>query len=291
MKSSGEDLDSYLARVSRMGGKTGIAPETLLGFSPERQLITPAAYSRFGEELEGSVFASEGKVGTFGIQELPEGFWGKVPIIRTMLSKYTNIDIYKGSYESATAEAKGFSPSKTLDMSEYGASYGKTLSLPKSLLSRSLATPFMISMRKAAKSSKPSKSTSSYAKLVSSISKPSKSKMSKSISRLTSNISKMSKPSVSRMNSSMMSLSKSASNMSNSLISSSIKSVSRAKPSPYLPSPSSSKSASLFPSFSMQKKKGKIPKGIWSGDWMKKQYPISDPDQFLAMMLGGKRRK
>ncbi len=127
LRQAGESLDDYLARVSMISGKTGIAPETLIGASVERQLVTPAQYERLGVNLPGSMFVSEGKVGTFQIVQKPEGIAGKIPIVRDLLADYTNLTVYKGSY-APTTEASALA--KTLNVQAYGASYGKTVSLP-----------------------------------------------------------------------------------------------------------------------------------------------------------------
>ena len=127
LRQAGESLDDYLARVSLISGKTGIAPETLIGASVERQLITPAQYERLGVKLPGSMFVSEGKVGTFQVVQKPEGIAGKIPIVKDLLADYTNITVYKGSF-APTTEADALA--KTLNVQSYGASYGKTVSLP-----------------------------------------------------------------------------------------------------------------------------------------------------------------
>ena len=127
LRRQGESVDTYLARTSRLSGKTGIAQETVLGKSAERQFVTPAAYERFSEQLPGSMFISEGKVGTFQIKQEPKGLLGKIPGIRSLFSGYTHVDVYKGTYAAVPDfEVKGTS----LDVEAYGKSYVKTLSLP-----------------------------------------------------------------------------------------------------------------------------------------------------------------
>ncbi len=128
LKQPKESVSEYLFRTSGLGGKTGLAQETLLGASMERQFITPAKYVRFGKELAGSKFTSEGKVGKFIIQESPSGKVSKIPVIRTMFSKFTELDVYKGKY--GPVDSAGV---KVVDVERYGASYGKTIkaSVPK----------------------------------------------------------------------------------------------------------------------------------------------------------------
>jgi hypothetical protein len=129
LKGRGESASNYLTRTSELSGKTGIAQETILGYSMERQLITPAKYSRYNVELPGSAFVSEGKVGAFQIQEKPSGVIGKIPVLRTMFSKFTNLDVVLGRYEP-TAEVPS---TKVLDTQKYGSSYGKTINVSPSI--------------------------------------------------------------------------------------------------------------------------------------------------------------
>jgi len=70
-------------------------------------LETPAAYTRKGEQLPGSLFVSEGKVGTFQIKELPEGLLGKILILRTMFSEYTHFKVVTGRFEPVGIGARG----------------------------------------------------------------------------------------------------------------------------------------------------------------------------------------
>lgn len=125
LPSAGESIDDYLSRTSRLSGKTGLAQETLLGLSAERQAVTPASYERFGEQLTGSKFISEGKVGTFQVKETPSGFLGRIPVIRSMLSRYTDISVVLGRFEPADVADLG-SSSKVLDVPEYSKGLGST---------------------------------------------------------------------------------------------------------------------------------------------------------------------
>ena len=104
-KGASESENAYLSRISKLSGRTGLAPETVLGYSAERQLVTPSQYTRFGEVLPGSKFISEGKVGTFQIKSLPSGKIGKIPILRTSFADYTNLNVVKGKYTPVTGKA------------------------------------------------------------------------------------------------------------------------------------------------------------------------------------------
>jgi hypothetical protein len=198
----GETEAAWMARISRLTGQTGVPPETLGGKSPEWQLITPSSYTRFGEELPGSMYVSAGKVGTFQIKEVPEAL-KDIPILRTMFAKYTDIDVYLGKYMSVSDIVAGDTP-KTLDIGEYA--HQPMISVPSrvvySPLLASLGVSDIVSPRYISKPiesfiSKPSKP--SLPSEVSSISKSASkqiSEISKSsdISRI-SDISKISFPS------------------------------------------------------------------------------------------------
>ena len=112
MKQPTESVDEFLARFSRASGQTGLGPETQIGRSVEYQVETPAAYTRLGEKLPGSIYVSSGKIGTYQIQQLPEGdIFGKpladIPILRTMLSQFTTFDVYGGQFKAVSAEPIG----------------------------------------------------------------------------------------------------------------------------------------------------------------------------------------
>jgi len=175
LRRSGESLDDYLFRTSMLSGKTGIAQETIWGKSPERQFVTPAAYERFDVDLPGSLFVSEGKIGTFQIKQEPSGLLGKIPGVRSLFSRYTDITVYKGGFAPVPEfEFKG----TELDVKKYGASYTKTFIVsspivikpPTSLVFKSVETskivgsPTSIPSVPSAKSltSKSTKSASSY---------------------------------------------------------------------------------------------------------------------------------
>ncbi len=135
----GESEAAYLSRTSRLAGETGIAQETMLGKSTERQFVTTAQYERFGEQLQGSKFVSEGKIGTYQIKQLPSGRMGKIPLVRDMASTYTDLTIYKGRYEAAeltTIEPiKQTSTQKVLDLSAYNYESPVKASTPRAVLS------------------------------------------------------------------------------------------------------------------------------------------------------------
>ena len=95
----GESISEYLTRFSFASGKTGISPETVLGFSAERQLSTPASYMRFGVKLPGTLFTPEKVLSeTFQIKQVPSGILGKIPILRTLLSRYTEFGVVVGKF-------------------------------------------------------------------------------------------------------------------------------------------------------------------------------------------------
>jgi hypothetical protein len=215
-----ESQASFLSRISLLSGKTGLAPETLLGESMERQLVTPAAYSRFPEpitfgmkvgdvqiatNLPGSKFVSEGKIGTFVIKTEPTGLLGRIPILKTIFTKYQTLDVVKGKYAPTTATTAQIS--KTLDTVKYGSSYGRTISVSSkfAVSPSAIIKPIIPSVSKSIQSisktvSLVSTSTSSRAKEVSKSSqisislKPSLIKMSEPISLTSSSKSLKSTP-------------------------------------------------------------------------------------------------
>lgn len=138
-KRSGEGVDAFLDRVLGLSGKTGIAPENILGRSTERQVITPTAYSRKGVDLPGSLFVSEGKLGTFQIKEEPSGVLGKIPVLRSMLATYTDLDVFTGSFKPVA----GLDPvtGKSLDVQKYGSGYGKTVPVSTPILVGPVVSP------------------------------------------------------------------------------------------------------------------------------------------------------
>lgn len=122
-----ENQAVFLNRITSLSGKTGISSETLLGYSMERQLSTPTAYNRFGVDLPGSRFISEGKVGIFQIKSLPSGKIGKIPIIRDMFAEYTSLAVVKGSYGPTKAGEIINSQPKILDVGKYNENYGSKI--------------------------------------------------------------------------------------------------------------------------------------------------------------------
>ncbi len=128
-----ESQTAFLSRISQLSGETGISPETILGKSMERQLSTPASYERFGVQLPGSKFVSEGKVGTFTLKTTPEGLLGRIPLLRTIFTDYQSLQVVKGRYAPTTSTATA----KILNVAKYNQSYGKIISVP----SRFLASP------------------------------------------------------------------------------------------------------------------------------------------------------
>ena len=130
LRSPGESTRAYLDRVTRVPGVTGVAPETVLGKSLERQLVTTTAYSRFGVDLPGSVFRSEGKVGVFQVKAVPEGRLGKIPVVRTLFADYTTLDVVKGGYRPAVGDPSELAGVKALDLSVYAEGYGRKVSVP-----------------------------------------------------------------------------------------------------------------------------------------------------------------
>ena len=131
----GESESDYIARTSLLSGETGIAQETVLGKSMERQFITTAKYERQGIPLAGSKFITEGKVGKFQIHQVPTGKLGKIPIVKDILATDTDLTVYKGKYGPAALEE---TPKATVDLGQYNRGYEKTLkiSTPKALISK-----------------------------------------------------------------------------------------------------------------------------------------------------------
>lgn len=146
-KMPAESMDTYLTRTSRLAGQTGIAQETLLGASAERQFVTTAQYERFGEMLVGSTYTVKGKVGTFQIRQLPAGRISEIPVLRTMLSKYTTVDVYVGEYGPASASISGMS-SRSVNVSEYAKIMSRgVLSIPSGSVASAKVFPSTFSFR------------------------------------------------------------------------------------------------------------------------------------------------
>jgi hypothetical protein len=167
LKIPGETQANYLNRVTSLSGKTGIAPETLLGKSAERQLVTPTAYNRAGVELPGSKYVSEGKIGTFTVKVQPEGKTGRIPLLRELATEYKELDVYKGSYKEVTNASP---TAKILNVNEYGKSYVETKQISTPKLAFGLTSGYV----------SPSKQGQSIAKSINSdvISEPASSKQS-----------------------------------------------------------------------------------------------------------------
>jgi len=267
-----ESLDDWLERISSYSGKTGIAPETLAGRSAEQQFITPTAYTRKGVELPGSLFVSEGKVGTFQIKQTPEGIIGKIPIIRSMLSQYTTLNVFKGHYAPIATVIEP----KTISIGRIETT--PTIHVPsQSVMASPLAivvSPSLISVPKSA--SKISASVSNI-----------QSRMSSAISKMTSP-SKMSIPSYPSMPS------------YPSLISEPSKPSYPSKPSqpsypskpsqpsqPSLPSKPPTIISPLITSLGSRLK----PKLIKGGLWRRREHPIPTPEEITNNLLGKRRGK
>ncbi|MEM4454418.1 MAG: hypothetical protein QXT28_06900 [Thermofilaceae archaeon] len=109
----GETVAEYFTRFSLASGKTFISPETVMGFSVERQLSTPAAYVRFGVELPGSYYHVERVLPkTFQIKTVPE-LLKNIPVLRTLAAKYIEFKVALGEFratEAAAAAAKVSTP-------------------------------------------------------------------------------------------------------------------------------------------------------------------------------------
>lgn len=298
-----ESQSAFLSRISGLSGKTGLAPETLLGKSMERQLITPAAYERFGVQLPGSKFISEGKIGTFIVETKPTGLIGKTPILKTIFTKYQTLDIVKGKYAPTTTTATAVS--KTLDTVKYGSSYGRTISVSdKFAVSPStIIKPFVPST---------SQSTQSISKTVSLVSTSSTSRV-KEASKSTSQMLISLKPSIIKISeptsltstfksltSTPKSISTSTSKIKSEFASRSISltpSISKisSQSREYSPSiaytPSFSTSTvnrrtktqklGLAPTFQFMGGKGKRGKDSFSGEWFKYKNPIKTPKRIL----------
>lgn len=116
-----ESPEQFIARFGQASGKTGVGIETQLGVGTgamERQLVTPSSYLENGKQLPGSLYVSEGKVGTFQIRQYSESsIFGKpvkdIPVIRDLTSKVTTFDVVKGRYEAVTTK-----PTETISTTE-----------------------------------------------------------------------------------------------------------------------------------------------------------------------------
>ncbi|MEM4679581.1 MAG: hypothetical protein QXL98_01440 [Thermofilaceae archaeon] len=101
----GETVAEYFTRFSLASGKTFISPETVMGFSVERQLSTPAAYVRFGVELPGSYYHVERVLPqTFQIKTVPE-LLKNIPVLRTLAAKYIEFNVALGEFRATEAAA------------------------------------------------------------------------------------------------------------------------------------------------------------------------------------------
>ncbi len=132
---SNESMEEFFQRFGEASGQTGISPETVWGKSSEVQLSTPAAYVRGEEQLPGSLFESEGKVGTFTIKQMPEGILGDIPILRSMLSTYTNVGVYKGEFlPIESLDLSGLSGLKTTNIANIISSNIQNISPPSIMI-------------------------------------------------------------------------------------------------------------------------------------------------------------
>jgi len=145
----GESVEQFLERFSFASGKTGISPETALGISSERQLSTPASYVRFGEQLPGTKFLSEGKIGTFTVKITPK--WAEnIPILRTMLSEYREVDVVVGKFlpvEAYTAVPKTARVAPLSSLKTEPTIFISKTSLAPSLFSQFALSPTMTPSR------------------------------------------------------------------------------------------------------------------------------------------------
>ena len=122
----GESASDVVKRTfgGSLSGKTGIPVENYFGASSERQVVTPTEFtSRSGEEYPGTILETLGTKQKFYIKEEPEGFVGKVPLVRSLLSKYTFASLTPGRLKPVTAA--DFGTAQGVDLSEYAKSVSK----------------------------------------------------------------------------------------------------------------------------------------------------------------------
>lgn len=105
-------------------GKTGIPVENYFGKSTERQMVTPTAFtSRAGEEYPGTILETLGMKQKFYVKEEPEGIVGKIPLVRSLLSKYTFASLTPGRLKPVTAA--DLTKAQAVDLSSYAKSVSK----------------------------------------------------------------------------------------------------------------------------------------------------------------------
>lgn len=93
----GESDIAYVQRINTtMSGKVGLGMENYLGWSTERQVITPAEFEGKYGTYSGTTLLTSGKLGTVVVQEPPERF-ATNPLVRFIFSDYSFIDVTKGS--------------------------------------------------------------------------------------------------------------------------------------------------------------------------------------------------
>jgi hypothetical protein len=123
---SGESEGEFIKRYVKSEG-TSVGLENLLGISTESQVETTTAYTRFGENLPGMKFVSEGRVGKVQVRVEPETLVTEdIPVIReierTFRTQYTKIDIYQGTFqrtEAGEVERLIGTGGKSLNLPEY----------------------------------------------------------------------------------------------------------------------------------------------------------------------------
>lgn len=278
LRQSGESIDDYITRFTQASGKTGLSPETVIGASAERQVSTPTTYTRKGETLPGSLFVSEGKVGTFQVREPPKGLLAKVPVLRTIFSRYTQFTLYKGRFASV---AKTASP-RTITQEPK-----PIVNLPsRSVVSFPIiASPTVVSQRFGKKETITTQVKTQPSIAISQISKSSqKSFASKSLrsypSRTTSSLFQLQTSKVSD------SLKSQPSSSPTRLESTKSQ---RSQPSLMAKSQAPSKISTLIiPSFKGSPLK---PKRIKGGLWRKRKHPIPTPEEVTENLLGKRRGK
>lgn len=121
----GETAAETVERTFTEGsGKVGLPVENYVGRTTERQLITPTSFKSglTGKEYPGTILETLGVKQKFYVKELPEGVAGRIPGVRSLLSKYTFASVTPGRLKPVTAasELKG-----GVDLAKYGKAFSK----------------------------------------------------------------------------------------------------------------------------------------------------------------------
>lgn len=128
-KAGESPVDTVKRTFTEGSGKVGFPVENYFGASSERQAITPTAFEslKTGEEYPGSIVETLGVKQNFYVKEEPEGLVGKVPLLRSLLSKYTFASLTPGRLKPVLAAdvLAGKQGGGGVDLGDYAKSISK----------------------------------------------------------------------------------------------------------------------------------------------------------------------